>query len=556
MQYNDLKTGKLLEKPIVHTYIVNDKEDTIKAPLISSRITEDGFLEVSWEKVENATKYYIINNTYYINEYIPDEIQHESSIIGETTDTKWISNEKDRENLVVNNSIRSINVKDEDTEYYSVKNNIKSSIDVANDKDLPFDPSNITVIATNGTDYSKISNAIQTSSIFSNLTHKIARNIWEDKLSNTKQAFIYDSVEQLPPHAAVSMVNGKVKFIPYEIEMDKVGINKVGKLIIPIKIKGSNLRDTLVIETPPADYKEKITAFNEKLTKSALNGTTEFDFKQVSEINLKSKVVSDKLPEVKDQVFATTAMGHFIAANLIDNVDIIDLKDFPNNGDRASLWDTVKEAYSQNPTVAYVENISVSRDGRYLEIVYVEKDRETRIRKQNEIREKLDKVAEDIKKSTSDPIEQLRKINNYICENGEYDFEALAKFKEVISQKLSTKPLVRQYEDVFTTYGIAVKNKGVCASYANSFNYLAKKVGLESIYVTGYIQGNTDTGHAWNAVKLNNEWRYFDSTWNDGNPNAREKYFNLKMEDQAFAETHSLKDDYILKTNIDNYKNK
>lgn len=557
VQYNDLNTGKLLEKPIVHTYFVNDKEDKIKAPFISSKINENGYLEVTWEKVENANKYYIIYNDYYLNPLIEDEIQIQSKIIGETTDNKWVSNYSDKYNDYINRSLRSSNLVDDDEELYRIKNNISNTLDIKNKKKLTNSPSNITVIAGNRKDYSKISNGIALTNILPNLTNKIAYNVWESEIPNTKDGLIYDSIDKLPTHAAVSMLDGKVKFLPYEIELDKVALNRVGRLIIPIKIKGSNLTAKMAIDNPPSDFKEQMAAFNEKIAKNALTGNiNEFDFKQVAEINLKSKVISDKVPEVKDEVFATTALGYFIASNLIDNVDIIDLKDFPNSLDKGNLWDTIREASSQNPTIAFIENINLSIDGRYVEIIYVEKDRNTRIKKQNEIREKLDKVAEDIKKSTTDKIEQVRKINNYLCENGEYDFEAFDAHKKIKSSKLDNLEFYKKYENAYSTYGISVQNKGVCASYAKSFNYLAKKVGLESIYVTGFINGDAEAGHAWNAVKIDDEWRYFDSTWNDGDEKSRELYFNLRMDDPKFAKTHELDDKYILKNNIDNYRNK
>jgi hypothetical protein len=65
---------------------------------------------------------------------------------------------------------------------------------------------------------------------------------------------------------------------------------------------------------------------------------------------------------------------------------------------------------------------------------------------------------------------------------------------------------------------------GVCQGYSNLFNELAKLAGLESVVVTGFAKGISyrpgerfsQTNHAWNAVRIDGEWKLLDVTWAAG----------------------------------------
>ena len=58
-------------------------------------------------------------------------------------------------------------------------------------------------------------------------------------------------------------------------------------------------------------------------------------------------------------------------------------------------------------------------------------------------------------------------------------------------------------------------NQGVCECYARSYLLLSRYVGIESLFVYGYANGNTSYGHAWNYTKIDDTWYGVDVTWND-----------------------------------------
>ncbi|MBE6132932.1 MAG: hypothetical protein E7180_06045 [Erysipelotrichaceae bacterium] len=61
--------------------------------------------------------------------------------------------------------------------------------------------------------------------------------------------------------------------------------------------------------------------------------------------------------------------------------------------------------------------------------------------------------------------------------------------------------------------GVFDMESGVCESYARTFQLLLNYCFVENVFVTGSAN---DENHAWNLVKLdNNEWYWFDLTWDD-----------------------------------------
>ncbi len=61
--------------------------------------------------------------------------------------------------------------------------------------------------------------------------------------------------------------------------------------------------------------------------------------------------------------------------------------------------------------------------------------------------------------------------------------------------------------------------KGVCIHYAEVFNEIALKVGIQSEIIHGYTKqhGKIDQlSHAWCAAKIDNKWFVFDPTWGAG----------------------------------------
>ena len=106
-----------------------------------------------------------------------------------------------------------------------------------------------------------------------------------------------------------------------------------------------------------------------------------------------------------------------------------------------------------------------------------------------------------------------------------------------------------------TAYGCLVDGQANCEGYAKAFNYLAGRVGMKCILVTG----QTDNGenHAWNQIMIDGEWYNIDVTWDDMDSadGVRRVYF--LCDDDVFCRTHIADNLYftpfVCTSDINNY---
>ena len=81
-------------------------------------------------------------------------------------------------------------------------------------------------------------------------------------------------------------------------------------------------------------------------------------------------------------------------------------------------------------------------------------------------------------------------------------------------------------------YGAMALGAAVCEGYAKAFQYMLRKVGIQSYIATGDGGGP----HAWNYVQLGDQYYLTDLTWNDQGDDIYHAYFNVT--DAMLAEDH------------------
>lgn len=82
-----------------------------------------------------------------------------------------------------------------------------------------------------------------------------------------------------------------------------------------------------------------------------------------------------------------------------------------------------------------------------------------------------------------------------------------------------------------SAYSALVQGRSVCAGYARAFQYLCQQMGIPCYYCTGFAGED----HAWNIVKLGDDYYNVDVTWDDTDSPTYD-YFNKT--DQEFGKTH------------------
>ena len=87
--------------------------------------------------------------------------------------------------------------------------------------------------------------------------------------------------------------------------------------------------------------------------------------------------------------------------------------------------------------------------------------------------------------------------------------------------------------------GILAEGKAICNGYAKTMQYICNEVGMECLY----IQAPDSANHAWNMVKIYDDWYCVDLTWLDGseikqtNLNLNKSYETFKNSTDSGAHT-------------------
>lgn len=127
-------------------------------------------------------------------------------------------------------------------------------------------------------------------------------------------------------------------------------------------------------------------------------------------------------------------------------------------------------------------------------------------------------IAQNITYGLYNEYEKEKALHDYLVSEYKYD-TSLAPLSHNISSFIQSK-------------------KGVCEAYAYTFKMLCDFSGIESKIVIGSLNGSP---HAWNMVKLDNEWYHIDVTSDDPIPdngnNIEYDYFNIS--DNMLIKTHS-----------------
>lgn len=98
--------------------------------------------------------------------------------------------------------------------------------------------------------------------------------------------------------------------------------------------------------------------------------------------------------------------------------------------------------------------------------------------------------------SSEDEYYAIKYIYEYLIKNTEYDMNA---------------------ENNQNICSVFIGGKSVCNGYSKAAQYLLNKLGINCTLVTGTVNTKKATGvrHAWNLVKCNDAYYYFDVTWGD-----------------------------------------
>jgi len=401
-------------------------------------------------------------------------------------------------------------------------------------------------------------------------------------------------VSLAPSHVWIIMANGKVSqhLVNYHIEMateqtvldgdvefDEEGevhllgdLREIPTLIIPYRIEGTPFRGFVqVIRHNEETFEEELLELEVRqealrvrtggLQRNVnLNPTEEvMDLDVEAEDDLTEE--DDDLGEIRDrdrnrfaedtvasylrddfEIFAHSRLSAFLALQMLNSQIRVNLDDFPEASDHEYLVEAWFEAVLQNPLILGARGMQLCQRTGDLLITY-DQDTATQRRQQNAIIERVNEIIDQIITPEMTGLEIQTAINYFLIESTTYDYGAL---ENAASNNFTH--VDSEFFDSFTAYGILIHGVGVCSGYADAFTLLARRAGLESVIVTGFLQGSLP--HAWNRVNINGQWYTLDVTNNNNQffPNA---FFNLSDQEAAILLTED--DQWMLNRELPTY---
>lgn len=139
--------------------------------------------------------------------------------------------------------------------------------------------------------------------------------------------------------------------------------------------------------------------------------------------------------------------------------------------------------------------------------------------------------------------EKVKIIHDWIVKNTRYAYDEYQRGSYDLGSGI----------DAHDKLAIFKYGKGVCQAYAETFNLLAKEVGLGSILISGEgYSFNSWGGHAWNIVNVGGKLYHIDTTWDDPVSSGEREYLEYDyflIDDDTMSKDHRWDRDAYPKAN-------
>lgn len=509
----DAKSPTLLKQPVIIPFTV--KSD-LPTPTLQADISPDGRLTLVWNEVPGAESYNIYSASHITMENINEPLSGAEQgyadqrplLIATVKGTSYNDFMKDGRGAlgVVDEMITSVQNNNVQGEYY--------------------------VTAVQGDKESRFSRSADTVALSKRLPRTVAP---EDNI-NLK---LYKNAKELPKTVPVQFIDGSKASVTVMYDTGAVTLKASGPTDVPYTIQGTALKGYVqVTQLTEADISSLAATQSNKANPGYVEPQNNTDYVPAPDVptiidndngnasepgdnvidqqkeNTKSKVEEGNKQAVPgttiraDLIHADSALEEYLALTLMNGDTEISLQAFPEAQNARTLVDVIEKVVYQNPLILGFRGYGYDYEKLTLNVSYDDSAEIIRS-KQKEILAEADKVIAAVIKEGMSADEKQMAIYDYLNDNTAYDDAALENAMEQEFKTVDAK-----YNDSFNTYGILVKKVGVCMSYAHTFQLLSDLVQVPSMVVTGTMSG---VNHAWNKVKIGDEWVNVDPTNNATN---------------------------------------
>lgn len=564
-----------LKQPIIIPFTV--KSD-LPVPNLQADISPDGRLTLVWNEVPGAESYNIYSASHITMENTNEPLSGAEQGYADQRPLKIATVQGNAYNDFMKDGRGALGIVDE-TITSIQNNNVQGEYYVT---------------AVQGDKESSFSSSVDTVAMSKRLPRTVAS---EDNI-NLK---LFKNAAELPKAVPVEYIDGSKAPAAVIYDTDADTLKPSGPIDLPYSIQGTALKGYVqVSQLTEADLKSLAAAQSKGANPGYVEPENNTDYVPAPDVptiiddsgsgnagepgnnlidqqkeNTKNKVDEGNKQAVPgttiraDLIHADSALEEYLALTLINGETEIPLQAFPEAQNARTLVDVIQKVVYQNPLILGFRGYGYDYKTLTLKVTFDDSAEVIRS-KQKEILAEADKVIAAIIKDGMSADDKQMAIYNYLNDNTAYDDAALENAEEQDFKTVDAK-----YNDSFSTYGILVKKIGVCMSYAHTFQLLSDLVQVPSMVVTGTMSG---VSHAWNKVKIGDEWVNVDPTNNATNTGLpyllynsndatatdveyiMDKAYWLDHELPLFKATSNAYDYYVTQglevDSLDDYKNK
>jgi transglutaminase/protease-like cytokinesis protein 3 len=241
------------------------------------------------------------------------------------------------------------------------------------------------------------------------------------------------------------------------------------------------------------------------------------------------KYIVDKNIEVVNLVDSAIAKTRVLIDLAIENHSSTTLSEdhkFSTKVEGKETHETYTETYSNSTSVAHQNHSSEGEDSVQPKVSDISKAKTFTVSYKESVNpsfKELDLHAFDIPSGYSD---NLKLLVSYLVKPAINDLEKARVIFRWIANNISYDDQgynTGNYADG-SALGVFNNRTAVCDGFSELFMAMGKEAGLEIEKISGYSKGYGyrlgttfgRTNHAWNAIKIDGEWRLFDVTWGQG----------------------------------------
>lgn len=144
------------------------------------------------------------------------------------------------------------------------------------------------------------------------------------------------------------------------------------------------------------------------------------------------------------------------------------------------------------------------------------------------INDKVNQIYQETQVATMSDTDKIKTIHDYIINHTKYDVERNEKNNSPYTSYKATGPALEGY--------------ATCSGYTDFMALFLEKMDIPNFKVATELMQTDVSGHVWNAVFIDNQWKHLDLTWDDpvsqdGKDYLQHKYFLVSTSEMLAADS-------------------